>query len=53
MSRGGELPYAYFPTDSIVSLLYVMENSASAEIAVIGNVGIVGLALIMGWRHHA
>jgi len=45
---GGELSYAYFPTDSIVSLLYVMENSASAEIAVIGKEGFVGLALIMG-----
>lgn len=38
----------YFPTDSIVSLLYVMENGASAEIAVIGNEGIVGVSLFMG-----
>jgi CRP-like cAMP-binding protein len=45
---GGELLYVYFPTDSIVSLLYVLENAASAEIAVIGNEGIVGLALFMG-----
>jgi len=40
--------YVYFPTDSIVSLLYVMENGASAEIAVIGNDGMVGVAVIMG-----
>jgi CRP-like cAMP-binding protein len=45
---GAELRYAYFPTDSIVSLLYVMENGASAEIAVIGNEGLVGIALFMG-----
>jgi CRP-like cAMP-binding protein len=45
---GEELRYVYFPTNCIVSLLYVMENGASAEIAVIGNEGIVGLALFMG-----
>ncbi|MDD1611822.1 MAG: Crp/Fnr family transcriptional regulator [Methylococcaceae bacterium] len=45
---GEELIYAYFPTTSIVSLLYVMENGASAEIAVIGNEGIIGVALFMG-----
>ena len=45
---GGELRYAYFPTTCIVSLLYVMENGASAEIAVVGNEGIVGVALFMG-----
>jgi CRP-like cAMP-binding protein len=45
---GGELRYVYFPTDSIVSLLYVMENGASAEIAVVGNDGIIGVALFMG-----
>ena len=45
---GDELLHAYFPTTSIVSLLYVMENGASAEIAVIGNEGIVGIALFMG-----
>ena len=38
----------YFPTNSIVSLLYVMENGASAEISVVGNEGIVGIALFMG-----
>jgi len=45
---GGELNYAYFPTTCIVSKLYVMENGASAEIAVVGNEGIVGVALFMG-----
>ena len=45
---GGELCYVYFPTNCIVSLLYVMENGSSAEIAVIGNDGIVGVALFMG-----
>ena len=40
--------YVYFPTDSIVSLLYVMENGSSAEIAVVGNEGLVGIALFMG-----
>ncbi|WP_405219987.1 Crp/Fnr family transcriptional regulator [Lentisalinibacter sediminis] len=38
----------YFPTDSIISLLYVMENGASAEISVVGNEGIVGIAVFMG-----
>ena len=42
---GGELHYAYFPIDCIVSLLYVLENGASAEIAVVGNEGIIGVAL--------
>jgi CRP-like cAMP-binding protein len=45
---GGELLYVYFPTTAIVSLLYVMENGASAEIAVVGNEGIIGIALFMG-----
>lgn len=45
---GGQLLYVYFPTTSIVSLLYVMENGASAEIAVVGNEGIIGIALFMG-----
>jgi CRP-like cAMP-binding protein len=38
----------YFPTTAIVSLLYVMENGASAEIAVVGNEGLVGISLFMG-----
>jgi CRP-like cAMP-binding protein len=45
---GGELSYAYFPTTCIVSLLYVMENGTSAEIAVVGNEGLIGIALFMG-----
>ena len=40
--------YVYFPADSIVSLLYVMEDGASAEIAVVGNEGLVGISLFMG-----
>lgn len=45
---GDTLRYVYFPTDSIVSLLYVMESGASAEIAVVGNEGLIGIALFMG-----
>src|ERR1700684_2099971 len=45
---GVALNYVYFPTTAIVSLLYVMENGASAEIAVVGNEGIVGVSLFMG-----
>lgn len=45
---GARLRYVYFPTTSIVSLLYVMENGASAEIAIVGNEGILGISLFMG-----
>jgi CRP-like cAMP-binding protein len=45
---GGKLNYVYFPTTSIVSLLYVLESGASAEIAVVGNEGVLGIALFMG-----
>ena len=45
---GGQLGYLYFPTTSIVSLLYVTENGASAEIAITGNEGLVGISLFMG-----
>lgn len=45
---GTALRHVYFPTTAIVSLLYVMENGASAEIAVVGNEGIVGISLFMG-----
>ena len=45
---GGKQGYVYFPTDSIVSLLYVMEDGSSAEIAVVGNEGLVGISLFMG-----
>jgi CRP-like cAMP-binding protein len=40
--------YAYFPTDCIVSLLYILEDGASTEISIVGNDGLVGLALFMG-----
>src|ERR671920_1615208 len=45
---GGEQAYVYFPVDAIMSLLYVMKDGASAEIAVVGNEGLVGIALFMG-----
>ena len=45
---GGKLKYVFFPTTSIVSLLYVLEDGASAEIAVVGNEGILGISLFMG-----
>lgn len=45
---GRKLAHVYFPTDCIVSLLYVMADGASAEIAVVGNEGMVGVALFMG-----
>jgi len=49
LSESGETErYVYFPTSSIVSLLYVMENGSSAEIAVVGNEGLVGISLLMG-----
>jgi CRP-like cAMP-binding protein len=45
---GDLLRHVYFPTDSIVSLLYVMADGSSAEIAVVGNEGLIGVALFMG-----
>ncbi|TAN48972.1 MAG: Crp/Fnr family transcriptional regulator, partial [Betaproteobacteria bacterium] len=45
---GSSQGYVYFPTNSIVSLLYVMEDGSSAEIAVVGREGVVGIALFMG-----
>jgi CRP-like cAMP-binding protein len=45
---GTRLRHVYFPTTSIVSLLYVMEDGASAEIAIVGNEGILGISLFMG-----
>jgi CRP-like cAMP-binding protein len=45
---GLSLAHVYFPIDAIVSLLYVMEDGASAEIAVVGNEGLVGVSLFMG-----
>ena len=45
---GVHMNYVYFPTTSIVSLLNVMENGASAEIAITGNEGLIGISLFMG-----
>jgi CRP-like cAMP-binding protein len=45
---GCRLDHVYFPATSIVSLLYVLENGASAEIAIVGNEGMIGIALFMG-----
>jgi CRP-like cAMP-binding protein len=45
---GDVLRHVYFPTNSIVSMLHVMEDGASAEIAVVGNEGLIGIALFMG-----
>jgi CRP-like cAMP-binding protein len=45
---GGQLNYTYFPTTAIISMLYVLENGASTEIAVVGNEGILGISIFMG-----
>jgi len=45
---GDALRHVYFPTDCIISMLYVMESGASAEISVVGNEGLLGIALFMG-----
>ena len=45
---GETMSHAYFPIDCVVSLLYVMKNGESAEIAVVGNEGMIGIALFMG-----
>jgi len=45
---GAAMPYVYFPTNAIVSLLYVLEDGASAEIAVVGFEGLVGVSIFMG-----
>lgn len=45
---GGQLEYVFFPTTSIISLLYTMENGTSAEMGLTGNDGVVGIALFMG-----
>ena len=45
---GMKMRYVYFPTTAIVSLLYVLENGASAEIAIVGNEGLLGVSLFMG-----
>jgi len=49
LAESGEtMSHAYFPLDCIISLLYVMENGESAEIAIVGNEGVIGVALFMG-----
>jgi CRP-like cAMP-binding protein len=45
---GATLSHVYFPSTAIISLLYVMENGSPAEIAVVGNEGIVGVSIFMG-----
>jgi len=45
---GDTLTHVYFPTTAIVSLLYAMKNGESAEIAIVGNEGVVGVSLFMG-----
>jgi CRP-like cAMP-binding protein len=45
---GRELGHVYFPTTSIVSMLYVLESGASAEIAIVGREGVVGVSIFMG-----
>jgi len=45
---GDKMDYAYFPTTTIISMLYIMENGATAEIGVVGNDGLIGSALFMG-----
>ena len=50
---GGKPNHVYFPTTSIVSLLYVLRNGASAEIAVVGNEGILGISVFMGSPEYA
>ena len=45
---GRQLAHVYFPTTSLISLLYVLESGASSQVAVVGNEGVVGVALFMG-----
>ena len=45
---GDKMDYVYFPTTAIISMLYVMENGATAEIGVVGNDGLIGNSLFMG-----
>ena len=47
---GGKMDYAYFPTTAIISLLYVMEDGATTEIAVVGHEGVIGVSLFAGER---
>src|SRR4051794_4863957 len=50
---GAGLGYIYFPTTSVVSLLYTMENGSTAEMGMAGNDGVVGIALFLGGGDHA
>ena len=50
---GSDMGHVYFPINAIVSLLYVLQNGDSAEIAVVGNVGVVGIALFVGGERRA
>ena len=50
---GAKLRHVYFPTTCIISLLYVMEDGASAELAIVGNEGLLGISLFMGGQYHA
>src|SRR5215212_2142645 len=45
---GDKMTHIYFPTTAIISLLYIMENGATAEIGIAGNDGLIGIALFMG-----
>jgi CRP-like cAMP-binding protein len=45
---GDPIHHVYFPSTAVVSLLYVMEDGASAEIAIVGNEGLIGIAVFMG-----
>ena len=47
-SPGGQLHYVYFPTTAIISMLYILESGSSAEIAGVGNEGVLGISLFMG-----
>ena len=47
---GRTMRHVYFPTDSIVSLQYIMENGASTAILVVGNEGLLGISLFMGCK---
>jgi len=50
---GGQMDYVYFPTTSHVSLLYTMINGSTAEMGLVGNEGMVGIASLHGWRYDA
>jgi CRP-like cAMP-binding protein len=45
---GDRMDYVYFPTTAVISMLYIMENGATAEIGIVGNDGLIGVSLFMG-----